>query len=155
MILMRIGFGADHGGCALKDELIKHVQSKGVQVTDFGTNDPSVSVDYPRYAQLVGTAVANRDVDLGVLCCGTGIGMSIAANKIPGVRAALVHDVTTARLAKEHNNANILVMGGRLLAPALAFELLDVFLNSSFEARHQRRLDMVAELETSGRESPA
>ena len=81
--------------------------------------------------------------------------MSIAANKIPGVRAALVHDVTTARLAKEHNNANILVMGGRLLAPALAFELLDIFLNSSFEARHQRRLDMVAELETSGRESPA
>jgi ribose 5-phosphate isomerase B len=106
-----------------------------------------VSVDYPDYARAVAEAVASGAVGLGVLMCGTGIGMSIAANKVPGVRAALVHDVTTARMARRHNGANVVCMGARLLAAPLACEVLDTFLEESFEIRHQRRLDKIAAID--------
>ncbi|MBL6975555.1 MAG: RpiB/LacA/LacB family sugar-phosphate isomerase, partial [Deltaproteobacteria bacterium] len=102
---------------------------------------------YPDFARLVGQAVATGQVDMGLLVCGTGIGMSIAANKVPGIRAALVHDVTTARLARQHNNANILVVAGRLLGPTLALEIVDAFLGADFEPRHQRRLDLITDME--------
>lgn len=151
---MRVGLGADHAGCGLKDALAAHLAAQGHEPVDFGTGDPSVSVDYPRFAEMVARAVAAGEVDLGVLCCGTGIGMSMSANKVPGIRAALVHDVTTARLAREHNNANILAMGARLIAPALAVELVDTFLGATFEPRHQRRLDLISGIE-SGRRGPA
>jgi ribose 5-phosphate isomerase B len=144
---MRIGLGADHAGCALKVALSAHLASQGHEVVDYGTFDPDVSVDYPDFARAVSLAVASGSVDLGVLVCGTGIGMSIAANKVPGIRAALVHDVTTARLARLHNGANVVCMGARLLAPALAIECLDWFLAESFEVRHQRRLDKIAAIE--------
>lgn len=152
---MRVGLGADHAGCGLKDALAVHLAARGHQPVDFGTGDPSVSVDYPRYAEAVARAVAAGEIDLGILCCGTGIGMSIAANKVPGVRAALVHDVTTARLARQHNDANVVTMGARLIAPALAAELVDAFLDAAFEPRHQRRLDLVAGIESGGRGGPA
>ncbi len=152
---MRVGLGADHAGYDLKDSLVAHLAARGHQPVDFGTGDSSVSVDYPRYASAVARAVAAGEVDLGILCCGTGIGMSIAANKVPGIRAALIHDVTTARLAREHNNANVVTMGGRLIAPTLAAELVDAFLAATFANRHQRRLDLISGIENGGRGGPA
>jgi len=147
---MKIGLGSDHAGCGMKACVVGHLIAAGHEVTDFGTQDPSKSVDYPVYAGLVARGVASGQFDLGVLFCGTGIGMSIVANKVPGVRAALVHDVTTARLAKIHNNANVVALGARLIAPELAIELLDVFMSCSFEQRHQRRLDLISEIENGG-----
>jgi len=144
---VKVAVGADHAGCTLKAALADHLRGLGHEVLDFGASDPLVSVDYPVYALAVGKAVASGDAELGVLVCGTGIGMSIAANKVQGVRAALVHDATTARLAREHNNANVFVVGGRLMAAPLAVELLDVFLSTSFEPRHARRLELIASIE--------
>jgi len=144
---MRIGLGADHAGCALKAALAARLAAQGHEVVDYGASDPAISVDYPDFARLVAEAVAVGSVDLGVLACGTGIGMAIAANKVPGIRAALIHDVTTARLARLHNGANVVCMGARLLAPPLAFECLDAFLAESFDPRHQRRLDKIAAIE--------
>lgn len=134
----------------MKARVIRHLTAAGHEVADFGTNDPSESVDYPVYAALVARGVASGVLDLGVLICGTGIGMTIAANKVPGVRAALVHDVTTARMAKIHNNANVIAFGARLIAPELAIELLDTFMSFEFETRHQRRLDIISEIENGG-----
>lgn len=147
---MRIGLGADHAGYALKAVLADHLAARGHAVVDYGTRDPAVSVDYPDFAEAVGRAVVAGEVDLGVLVCGTGIGMSIAANKVRGVRAALVHDVTTARLAREHNDANVLALGGRLLGTTLATECVEAFLGARFEDRHRRRLDRIAALEAGG-----
>lgn len=144
---MKIGIGSDHAGCGLKARLAEHLTGAGHQVVDFGTDDPGRSVDYPVFARLVAEAVASGSVDMGILVCGTGIGMSIAANKVPGIRAALIHDVATARLAKVHNNANIIAMGARLLAPEYAIDLVDEFMAHSFEQRHQRRLDLISDLE--------
>ncbi len=144
---MRIGLGADHAGCALKAALAVHLAERGHEVVDFGASTHAVSVDYPDYARAVAQAVADRDVALGVLVCGTGIGMSIAANKVPGVRAALVHDVTTARLAHQHNDANVLCLGARVTGPAVAEDCLDAFLAGAFEERHQRRLDKITAIE--------
>jgi ribose 5-phosphate isomerase B len=144
---MRIGLGADHAGCALKALLAAHLAATGHEVVDFGTSDPAISVDYPDYAGQVAKGVASGALKLGLLVCGTGIGMSIAANKVVGVRAAVVHDVTTARLARQHNDANVLCMGARLLASTVAMECIDAFLVESFDPRHQRRLDKIAALE--------
>ena len=140
---MRIGLGADHAGCALKAALAAHLAGKGHEVTDLGTSDPSISVDYPVFAIAVGEAVASGRLEIGVLVCGTGIGMSIAANKVRGVRAAVVHDVTTARLAREHNDANVIAVGARLIAAPLACDILDTFLDARFDPRHRRRLDLI------------
>ncbi|MBM4395558.1 MAG: RpiB/LacA/LacB family sugar-phosphate isomerase, partial [Deltaproteobacteria bacterium] len=126
------------------------LRSRGHEVADLGTDDPGRSVDYPDFAFAVARAVGSGEADLGVLTCGTGIGMSIAANKVRGVRAALCHDVTTARLAREHNDANVFVVGARLIGVPLAMELLDAFLAAGFEPRHQRRLDLIAREEGGG-----
>ena len=144
---MVVGIGADHAGYGLKERLKAHLQAKGFEVVDLGTDNAEQSVDYPVYAERVATRVVEGVLDLGVLLCGTGIGMAMAANKVPGTRAATVHDVTTARLAKAHNNANVLTMGARLVAPELAIEILDAFLDASFEPRHSRRLELIAEIE--------
>lgn len=144
---MRLVMGSDHGGFGLKEKLKEALVGMGVDVTDVGTNSLA-SVDYPDLADAVAVRVASGQFERGILVCGTGIGMSIAANKVAGVRAALVHDITTARLAAAHNNANVLCLGGRLLAPEIATEIVQAWLETPFESRHQRRLDKIAAMET-------
>ncbi len=124
---------SDHGGFELKNAVVELLGERDIVFTDFGAHDLD-SVDYPDYAHRVAKAVAaNADEDLGILVCGTGIGMSIAANKVPGVRAALVHDEFTAKMAREHNNANILVLGGRILTPEEGRHLVEVWLDNQYE----------------------
>jgi ribose 5-phosphate isomerase B len=144
---VRIGLGSDHAGCGLKSALAAHLVAAGHDIRDYGCDDPSISVDYPVIAKTVAEAVSNREVDRAILVCGTGIGMAIAANKVRGIRAANIHDVTTGRLARQHNDANVVAIGARLLAPALAIEAVDTFLTAEFEPRHQRRLDQITDLE--------
>lgn len=139
--------GSDHGGLTLKTALNSYLKRRGIQVVDAGT-DSDASVDYPDFGQKVAETVIAGEAELGILICGTGIGMSIAANKIPGIRAALVTDVFMARMAKEHNNANILVLGGRILDEQKACDLVGAWLDSTFEGgRHQSRLDKITALE--------
>ena len=145
---MKIALGSDHGGYSLKQSLIPFLQERDIQVADAGTNNGEDSVDYPDFAERVALLVSHGEVDAGILVCGTGIGISIAANKIPGIRAALVTDVFMARMAKEHNNANILVLGGRVLDEQKACDLVGAWLDAAFEGgRHQGRLDKIAKLE--------
>lgn len=144
---MRIAIGADHAGLPLKRELAAFLEESGHQVDDLGTTG-SESVDYPDFGAAVGRAVSGGDSELGVCVCGTGIGISIAANKVDGVRAAVVHDVTSARLAKEHNDANVVCMGARLVGPEVAREALHAFLDATWQAgRHERRVDKISALE--------
>ena len=145
---MRIAVGADHGGYGLKETLVEHLRSGGHEVEDLGTHDDQVPVDYPRYAEAVGRAVTGGRAELGVCACGTGIGVSIAANKVPGVRAALVHDVTGARLAREHNHANVVCFGGRTTGALTAVEALDAFLAARpAGGRHDRRVEEIGRME--------
>ena len=138
---------SDHGGLELKDAIKQCLESRGLSVQDFGT-DKGDSVDYPDFGEKVARAVSSGEAERGILICGTGIGMSIVANKFPGVRAALVNDPFTARMAKEHNNANVLVMGGRVITPEIACRLVEIWLDSEFEGdRHQRRLDKISRIE--------
>jgi ribose 5-phosphate isomerase B len=144
---MVIAIGSDHGGVDLKDFLVEVLLSKGVQVNDLGTNGND-SVDYPDFGRLVALKVAKGEVDRGILICTNGIGMSILANKFPGVRAALVYDLQGAQMSREHNNSNILVLGGRVTDKPVAEKILDVWLETPFSGgRHQRRLDKIAQLE--------
>ena len=144
---MMIALGSDHGGYELKRALIPFLQGRDIDVADVGTNSTD-SVDYPDFAERVALLVANGEADSGILVCGTGIGISIAANKVPGIRAALATDPFMARMAKEHNNANVLVLGGRVIDEAKAKELVGAWLDAEFEGgRHQQRLDKIAELE--------
>lgn len=143
---MKIALGSDHGGYELKEHLRRALASADHDLVDLGTYSED-SVDYPDFALAVARRVAAGESEVGVLVCGTGIGVSIAANKVPGIRAALAHDVSTARLAREHNRANILCMGGRLLSASLAEEMVRVWLTSEFEERHQSRLDKIAAIE--------
>jgi len=146
---MRIAVGSDHAGFDLKSLVAGHLADAGHQVTDLGTDRPDVSVDYPVFGSAVGRAVADGRVDRGVCVCGTGIGISMAANKVPGVRAALVHDVTTASLARRHNDANVVCLGGRTLGSAEALDAVDTFFTTEYEGgRHQRRLDELTALDT-------
>lgn len=139
--------GSDHGGLVLKTALNSYLKRRGYEVTDAGTNGDA-SVDYPDFGQKVAETVIAGGAELGILICGTGIGMSIAANKIPGIRAALVTDVFMARMAKEHNNANVLVLGGRVLDEQKACDLVGAWLDATFEGgRHQARLDKITALE--------
>ena len=139
--------GSDHGGLALKTALNSYLNSRDFEVIDAGTTGAE-SVDYPDFGQKVAETVIAGEAELGILICGTGIGMSIAANKIPGIRAALVTDAFMARMAKEHNNANVLVLGGRVLDEQKACELVGAWLDASFEGgRHQTRLDKITALE--------
>jgi ribose 5-phosphate isomerase B len=142
-----IVIGSDHGGLNLKSALDSYLTRRGFEVTDAGT-DSDASVDYPDFGQKVAEMVMTGQAELGILICGTGIGMSITANKIPGIRAALVTDVFMARMAREHNNANILVLGGRVLDEEKACELVGAWLDAAFEGgRHQGRLDKISVLE--------
>jgi ribose 5-phosphate isomerase B len=139
--------GSDHGGLELKEAVKALLASRGMLVNDYGT-DNSNSVDYPDFAEKVAGAVSRGEAALGILVCGTGIGMSIVANKFPGVRAALATDEFMAQMAKEHNNANILVLGGRVLSVPLATKMVNVWLDTVYEGgRHQLRLDKIAKLE--------
>jgi len=142
-----LAVGSDHGGYELKEAILDLLQEKAIEHTDFGT-DGSASVDYPDFAAKVAGAVSSGAAQLGILICGTGIGMSISANKFVGVRAALVHDEFTAQMAREHNNANILVMGGRVLTPDQGKKLVEIWLDTEFEGgRHQKRLDKISAIE--------
>lgn len=144
---MRIAIGADHAGVELKDLIKQTLDELRTPYRDFGA-DSDESVDYPDYAAKVGRAVAAGEFDRGILICGTGIGMALAANKIAGVRAAPVMDLETARLAREHNNANVLALGARVTEPARALDIVRTFLRTEFEGgRHERRLNKVAALE--------
>ena len=144
---MMMVIASDHGGLELKDAIKKCLVDRGLSVRDFGT-DNGDSVDYPDFGEKVARAVSSGEAERGILICGTGIGMSIVANKFPGVRAALVNDPFTARMAKEHNNANVLVMGGRVITPEIACRLVEIWLDSEFEGdRHQRRLDKISRIE--------
>ena len=141
-------FGSDHAGRELKDVLVAHAKNRGFAVEDLGTYSDD-SVDYPDYAEKVGRAVVSHPGSTGVLVCGTGIGMSIAANKIRGIRAGLLYNESTARLARQHNNANVIAMGGREISPLQAVTWFDIFVATAFEGgRHERRLEKIARLET-------
>jgi len=139
--------GSDHGGLELKNEIKSLLTEKGIPCEDLGTSNGD-SVDYPDFGERVARRVSNGSAEKGILVCGTGIGMSIVANKFPGVRAALATDVFMATMAKEHNNANILVLGGRVLESATAREMVSAWLDTEFAGgRHQGRLDKIAALE--------
>ncbi|MEN2976062.1 ribose 5-phosphate isomerase B [Tistrella bauzanensis] len=136
-----VAIASDHGGVDLKSTLKKELAARGLEVLDLGT-DGTASVDYPDFANALAAAMAEGRAARGVLICGSGIGISIAANRHPHIRAALVHDALTARLSRQHNDANVLVMGERVIGPETARDALDVFLTTAFEGgRHQRRVD--------------
>ncbi len=139
--------GSDHAGFELKAVLRTAIESWGHEVLDLGTDAPSPSVDYPDFGAAVGRAVVGGRADLGVACCGSGIGIAIAANKIAGVRAAVVHDVTSGHLAREHNHANVVCLGGRTTGPSVAVEAVRAYLLASPEPRHQTRIDKIAALD--------
>ena len=139
-----IALGSDQGGYGLKQEVIKHLQEKGLEYKDYGSYDEK-SCDYPVYAKKVANAIVSGECDKGILICGTGIGISIAANKVKGIRAALCHDVFSAQATREHNDANILAMGARVIGPGHALKIVDTFLETEFsnEERHVRRVGMI------------
>jgi len=143
----RIAIGADHAGFQIKENIKRFLEQAGHTVEDVGTWSEE-SVDYPDFARTVAEKVSGGMAQLGVLVCGTGMGMAIAANKVPGIRAAVVHDKVTARAAREHNDANVLTLGGRLIEPGLAVEFVKEFLDAQFAGgRHQRRVDKITEME--------
>ena len=138
---MKIAIGADHGGVELKAEVEKYLESQGHEYRDFGAFS-TAAVDYPDIAIQVAEAVKNGEADRGILICGTGIGMSIAANKVPGIRCALLSDVYSAKCTRDHNDANVMAMGARVIGPGLALEIVDVWLDTEFEGgRHARRVE--------------
>src|SRR6266852_3912973 len=143
----RIAIGADDAGFLVKETIRKYLEAAGYAVDDQGTSSEE-SVDYPDYGKAVGERVVSKQADLGIAVCGSGIGISIAANKVPGIRAALAHDVTTARLAREHNDANVLALGGRIVTAQAAVEMVQTFLTTAYlGGRHQRRLDKITRME--------
>ena len=144
---MKIAIGCDHGGIVLKSAVLEVLNEKGIDFEDLGcyTSD---SVDYPDYALKVAEEVSQGKADLGIILCGTGIGISIAANKVKGIRAAVAHDLFTAEMCKRHNNANILAMGGRVISPELAKDMVRIWLDSEFEGgRHLNRINKISEIE--------
>jgi ribose 5-phosphate isomerase B len=144
---VRIALGSDHAGFALKQSVAKHLSEAGHDVIDLGT-DSQETVDYPRYCAAVGRAVVGEQAERGIVLGGSGQGEAMAANKVRGVRAALCLDEYTARFARLHNDANVLSLGGRILAEGFAFAIVDVFLETGFEGgRHQRRIDQIAGIE--------
>lgn len=139
-----IALGSDHGGYGLKQEIMKHLDAKGIQYNDFGCYSEE-SCDYPIYGKAAAEAVASGECKAGIIICGTGIGISIAANKVPGIRAALCHDCFSAQATREHNNANMLAMGARVIGPGLALKIVDTFLETPFseDERHIRRIGLL------------
>ena len=145
---MRIALGADHAGVVLKEQIKNFLDERGVAYEDFGTHSTD-SVDYPDYAVKVATAVADGEYDRGILFCGSGIGMAIAANKVHGIRASQVVDEASARLSRSHNDLNVLSLAARLTAAEEARSLVEIFLDTPFEGgRHQRRIDKISALDT-------
>ena len=156
---MKIGLASDHGGYNLKSEIIKHLKEKGIEFCcgksemirtciDFGPDNSLESVDYPIFGEKVANAVISKAVDYGIVCCGTGIGISLAANKVPGIRCAVVSDVFSAKMSKAHNDANMLSLGERVLGRGLALEIVDAWINTEFEGdRHSKRVNMIKEIE--------
>jgi ribose 5-phosphate isomerase B len=149
---MKIALGADHGGVDLKDAIREYLQGQGHEVQDLGTLSRD-STDYPDYARKVGESVARGDCDRGILVCGTGQGMAMTANKVRGIRAAVCLDTYSARMSREHNNANVLCLGGRVVGLGLALDIVDIWLRSEFSdsPRHHRRVDKIAEVEQAHR----
>ena len=144
---MKIAIAADHGGFELKDSMVEYIKSLGNEVMDLGTNSAD-SVDYPDYAKKVCEEIQKGNSDLGILICGTGIGMSLAANKFEGIRAACVSDVYSAKMSRNHNNANVLCFGARVIGDEVAKLIIKTFLENEFEAgRHQRRVDKIMAFE--------
>ena len=145
---MKIGIGNDHAGVAFKNQLVEYLESKGFEVVDYGSKDPAAKDDYPDFGLAVGEAVASGEVEKGVLICGTGIGISLAANKVPGIRAAVVSDTASARLCVQHNNANIISIGERIVGFELAKDILDSFFGAEFlGGRHERRVQKIMDIE--------
>jgi ribose 5-phosphate isomerase B len=146
---MRVGIGSDHGGFLLKQEITEHLRSAGYDVVDFGAYQLAVGDDYPDYVIPLARAVASAEVDRGIALCGSGVGASIAANKLAGVRAGLIHDVFSAHQGVEDDDMNVFSLGGQVIGPALARELIEIFLKARFSGavRHQRRIDKVKALE--------
>ena len=143
----KIIIGCDHGGFELKNEIIKHLEKRGIQVTDVGTYSTD-SCNYPDYARALCVRIQSGEFERGILVCGTGIGISIAANKHNGIRAACCSDTFSARMTRMHNDANVLCMGGRVVGPGLACDMVDLFVDTDFEGgRHQARVDMLADIE--------
>jgi ribose 5-phosphate isomerase B len=144
---MKIGIGSDHAGFELKQEIISLLTELGVESIDYGTGGPH-SVDYPDFGEMVSREVSRGELERGILICGTGIGMSIVANKFPGIRASLCNDLFTAKMSRLHNDANILVIGGRIVGRDLAKEIVRVWFSTAFEAgRHIKRLDKIVQIE--------
>jgi len=148
---MKIGIANDHAAVALKNTVLQYLKEKGFECIDYGSTDPSCKDDYPDFGQAVGEALMRGDVEKGVLICGTGIGIALAANKVPGIRAAAVSDATSARLCVQHNNCNIISFGERVVGVELAKDILDAFFASKFEgepgSRHARRVEKISEIE--------
>ena len=144
---MKVAIGSDHGGYSLKESIKEELEKRGIEVKDFGTHSEE-SCDYPDFAEAVGEVVAKGDFERGIVICGTGIGISIAANKIPGIRCALVGDCFSARATREHNDANVLALGARVLGTGLALEIVNIWLGTEFQGeRHQKRIDKISSLE--------
>ena len=131
---MKIAFGCDHGGFVLKAEIIEYLEKNGHEIIDFGINDDH-SVDYPDYGLTVAACVSAGEADFGIIACGTGIGLSITANKVPGIRCALLSDTFSAHATREHNDANMMALGGRTIGPGLAVDIVDIFLKTPFSGR--------------------
>ena len=146
--IRKVSIGSDHAGFHLKEEVKKFLGEIGLELSDKGAFSAEEKVDYPDFARLVAEDVIRGEAQLGILICGTGIGMSITANKFPGIRAALVLNEYMAKMAKAHNNANVIVLSGRIISPEYAKELIKVFLETEFEGgRHERRLKKISEIE--------
>lgn len=146
-IHLKIGLGSDHGGYELKEKIKSHLTEKGIEVVDYGT-DSTDSVDYPDYGRKTAEGVVSGECERAIVCCGTGIGISIAANKVEGIRCALCSETYSARMAMEHNNSNMLSLGARVTGIDLALEIVDVWLKAKFEGgRHERRVDKIMEIE--------
>nr|WP_200859465.1 ribose 5-phosphate isomerase B [Ruminiclostridium cellobioparum] len=142
-----IAIGSDHAGYLLKADIIKLLQAKGLEVKDFGTNCPD-SVDYPDYGQAVAEAVSKKECEKGIVICGTGIGISIACNKVPGIRAALCTDSYMAKMSRQHNDANILAIGERVVGPGVAFDIIETWLETEFlGGRHGNRVEKISNIE--------
>ena len=145
---MKIAIGCDHGGFNLKKDILEYLKKNNFDFKDYGTFN-NESVDYPDYALTVSEVVAKKEFDFGILICGTGIGIGIAANKVPGIRAALCGDTFSARACREHNDANILTLGERVTGPGLAMDIVEIFLKTSFsgDTRHRERISKIASIE--------
>lgn len=146
---MKVALASDHAGFALKQNIAAFIETLGHEVLDLGTNDETTAVDYPDFAEKIGLALLENKANRGILICGSGVGASVAANKVPGIRAGLCHDTYSAHQGVEHDQMNVLVLGGRVIGIALAHELVTAYLKAEFtrEERHMRRLNKVAALE--------